>query len=81
MPGRPKDLHDIVETQATYSKAEELFNRRRRTAGLVLAPLAFAILLAWPFSLPAPAHKLAAILVTMIVLWVTEALPLSVTAL
>ena len=74
-------MHEVTATLETYSPAEERFNRRRRTVGLVAAPLAFAILLAWPSSLPAPAHRLGAILVTMIVLWVTEALPLAVTAL
>ena len=38
-------------------------------------------LLAAPLPLPAPAHRLAAILAMMVVLWITEALPLAVTAL
>ncbi len=39
------------------------------------------VLLAIPMGIPAPAHRLAAILAMMVVLWVTEALPLAVTAL
>ena len=39
------------------------------------------VLLALPLGIPAPAHRLAAILAMMVVLWVTEALPLAVTAL
>jgi sodium-dependent dicarboxylate transporter 2/3/5 len=63
-----------------YSPAEELFNRRRRTAGLFLGPAIFLTLLFAPLPLSAPAHKLAAILAMMVVLWITEALPLAVTA-
>ena len=64
-----------------YSPAEELFNRRRRTAGLFLGPALLIALLVAPLPIPAPAHRLAAILAMMVVLWITEALPLAVTAL
>ncbi|MCB9570210.1 MAG: DASS family sodium-coupled anion symporter [Myxococcales bacterium] len=53
----------------------------RRRLGLVLAPLVFAGLLAAPLGLEAPAHRLAAIVALAVVLWVTEAIPLAVTAL
>lgn len=54
----------------------------RRVSGFVLAPLAFLTLLAIPIpSLSAAAHRLAAILAAVVVLWITEALPLPVTAL
>ena len=39
------------------------------------------MLLAAPLPIPAPAHRLAAILLMMVILWITEALPLAVTAL
>jgi sodium-dependent dicarboxylate transporter 2/3/5 len=65
----------------SYSPAEEQFNRRRRTAGLVLAPVVFAVLWAAPLPLAGPAHRLAAVLGLVVVLWITEALPVSVTAL
>ena len=81
VPDRPTHADDAVDTLETYSPAEELFNRRRQVVGLAVAPLAFAFVLAWPSGLPAAAHRLAATLVAMIVLWVTEALPLPVTAL
>jgi sodium-dependent dicarboxylate transporter 2/3/5 len=64
-----------------YSPAEETFNRRRRTAGLFAAPIVLLVLLAAPLPLPAPAHRLAAILAMMVVLWISEAVPLAVTAL
>jgi sodium-dependent dicarboxylate transporter 2/3/5 len=73
-----QEARDSVEV---YSPAEELFNRRRRTAGLIMAPVVLAALLVAPLGLAAPAHRLAAVLSMMVVLWVTEALPLAVTAL
>jgi sodium-dependent dicarboxylate transporter 2/3/5 len=73
--------HLAAGSTATYSPAEELFNRRRRTAGLFAAPIVFLTLLALPLPVVAPAHRLGAILAMMVVLWVTEALPLAVTAL
>jgi solute carrier family 13 (sodium-dependent dicarboxylate transporter), member 2/3/5 len=54
----------------------------RHRIGAVLAPAAFLALLALPISGVSPAaHRLAAVLATVVVLWVTEALPLAVTAL
>jgi solute carrier family 13 (sodium-dependent dicarboxylate transporter), member 2/3/5 len=54
----------------------------RRRIGAVLAPAAFLLLLLFPMpNLPPAAHRLAAVLAAVVVLWVTEALPLSVTAL
>ena len=73
--------HEAAGSMEAYSPAEELFNRRRRTVGLIGGPLVLLVLLASPLPLPAPAHKLGAILAMMVVLWVTEALPLAVTAL
>ncbi|MCW5890518.1 MAG: DASS family sodium-coupled anion symporter [bacterium] len=56
-------------------------DRLRRAIGLALAPLVFAGLWLAPLELSAPAHRLAAILGTVVVLWVTEAIPMVVTAL
>jgi sodium-dependent dicarboxylate transporter 2/3/5 len=54
----------------------------RRLAGGVLAPTAFALLVALPLEGLSPqAHRLAAVLGAVVILWVTEALPLAVTAL
>ncbi len=54
----------------------------RRRIGAILAPTVFLLLLALPMEgLPLPAHRLAAILGAVVVLWITEALPLAVTAL
>ena len=73
-------LHEAAGSTETYSPAEELFNRRRRTAGLFLGPAVFLALLAAPLPVNPAAHRLAAILAMMVVFWVTEALPLAVTA-
>jgi sodium-dependent dicarboxylate transporter 2/3/5 len=62
------------------SEVEARVERFRRTAGFFLAPAAFAILLASPLGLPGPAHRLAAIVAAVVVLWICESLPLAVTA-
>jgi sodium-dependent dicarboxylate transporter 2/3/5 len=76
-----RKIHEATLSVEVYSPAEELFNRRRRTAGLFLGPAVLVALLLAPLPLDAAAHRLAAILAMMVVLWVTEALPLAVTAL
>ena len=82
MAGGLRKPHEALESVESYSPAEELFNRRRRTAGLFLGPLVFIALLLLPMpGLSPAAHRLAAILALMVVLWITEALPLAVTAL
>ena len=76
-----RKFHEAVGSMEVYSPAEELFNRRRRTAGLFLGPAVLIALILAPLPLPDPAHRLAGILAMMVVLWITEALPLAVTAL
>jgi len=70
------------ETLARLSPAEEAFERWRRRVGLVAAP-AVGLLLAWsPLTgLPPRGHSLVAILGAVVVLWLTEALPMAATAL
>ena len=76
-----RSLHEAGEAVETYSPAEELFNRRRRNIGLIAGPLALLVILAAPIPVSLAAHRLAAILLMMVILWITEALPLAVTAL
>lgn len=58
------------------------FDRWRRRVGLTLAPLCFVgLLLAELPSLTPEAHRLAAVIAAVVVLWITEALPLALTAL
>ncbi|MFW3172453.1 SLC13 family permease [Geodermatophilus sp. CPCC 206100] len=64
--------------EQTLSPAEERFEKGRRTVGLFLAPVvtvAFALL---PFDLPRDQHLLAAVLLGVIVLWITEPVPIPV---
>ncbi len=72
--------HKATEGVEAFSPAEEQFNARRRTIGLILGPLVLVALIAAPLPLPLPAHRLAGILAMVVVLWVTEALPLAITA-
>lgn len=76
-----RKYHEAADSMEAYSPAEEMFNRRRRTVGLFAAPIVLIALLAAPIPIAASAHRLAAILAMMVILWITEALPLAVTAL
>ena len=72
---------DPAPATEAYTAAEERFNRRRRTIGLVLGPLLFAAVLALPMPALSPAsHRLAAVLALVVVYCVTEAVPMAVTA-
>src|SRR5688572_28136662 len=53
----------------------------RQRVGAILAPLVFVLILALPLPLEPRAHRLAAVMAAVMVLWITEALPLPVTAL
>jgi sodium-dependent dicarboxylate transporter 2/3/5 len=70
------------ELRERLSGGEERFERLRRRAGLIAAPAVFALLLLLPLpSLSPAAHHLGAVMATVVVLWITEALPMPVTAL
>jgi sodium-dependent dicarboxylate transporter 2/3/5 len=73
-------MQAIGQPIETISAAEERFNRMRGTVGLVVAPLTLAGLLIAPLPLAPQAQRMAAILATVVVLWITEALPMAVTA-
>ena len=61
--------------------SEERFEQWRRTIGLAAAPVAFAVLWMIPLAgVSVAAHRLAAVLSAVVVLWITEAIPLPVTA-
>ena len=77
-----RNRQEAVEAVETYSPAEQQFNLRRKTIGLFLSPALFLLVLALPAPTLTPeAHRLAAILVLVVSLWVSEALPLAVSAL
>lgn len=71
----------LDEPIETLSEAEERFERWRKRTGFVLAPLVFAGILLTPFeSLKPEAHRLAAVMAAVIVLWLCESLPMTMTA-
>ena len=73
---------DASAPREVLSAAEERFERVRRRVGFVAAPLAFAAVLLAPLEgLAAPAHRLAAVMAAVVILWITEALPMPATAL
>ena len=71
----------LDEQEGKLSPAEERFERRRRTVGLFLGPIVLVVMLLIPFDLDGNQHRLLAILAFVIVWWVTEAIPIPVTAL
>lgn len=70
----------LDEQQERLSPAEERFERARRTSGLFLGPLVFVVVLVLPFDLTWEQQALAAIMAFTIVYWLTEAIPIPVTA-
>src|SRR5687768_11467361 len=75
-------MERTVEPVERITEGEARFERWRRAAGYVIAPAVFLALLVAPLpGLKPEAHRLAAVMAAVVVLWVTEALPLPVTAL
>jgi sodium-dependent dicarboxylate transporter 2/3/5 len=71
----------MAEPSEVLTPREERFERARRTAGLFLGPAAGLVLYLIPMpSLGRPAHTLAAIIGWVVVWWVTEPMPLAMTA-
>ncbi|MCT2582383.1 DASS family sodium-coupled anion symporter [Actinophytocola sp. S1-96] len=60
------------------SPREERFEKARRTTGLWLAPLISVVFLLLPLDMPADQQTLAGVLLGVIVLWVTEAVPIPI---
>ncbi|MDQ3105431.1 MAG: DASS family sodium-coupled anion symporter [Actinomycetota bacterium] len=60
------------------SPAEERFERRRRTTGLWLAPLVTAVFYFLPLDLEYDQQTLAAVLLGVVVLWMTEPVPIPI---
>ncbi len=62
--------------------ARDGFDRQRRRVGLLAAPVVFLVLWSLPLSgLSMEAHRLLAVFGLVVTLWLTEAIPLAVTAL
>jgi sodium-dependent dicarboxylate transporter 2/3/5 len=78
---RAEDVQADEPPVETVSAFEAAFERRRRAAGAVLAPLAFAVVYFASGALGAQGQTMASILAAVVVLWICETLPLPVTAL
>jgi sodium-dependent dicarboxylate transporter 2/3/5 len=80
------DVETALMGGATYrslgeqrlSEAEERFEKGRRTIGLWLAPLVAVVFLALPLGMAPKQQTLAGILLGVIVLWVTEPVPIPI---
>jgi sodium-dependent dicarboxylate transporter 2/3/5 len=88
-PGTTPERTDVdaaFRGSATYrslgeqelSPAEERFEKGRRTVGLFLAPVVTIVFALLPIDLPRQQHLLAAILLGVIILWITEPVPIPV---
>lgn len=76
-------IRALSQPREVISAAEEQFERWRRALGAILAPIAFFVVyyLLRDSTLTPAGRKLSAILVLTSILWISEALPLPVTAL
>jgi sodium-dependent dicarboxylate transporter 2/3/5 len=70
----------LSEQKEMLSPAEERFERIRQTVGLFLGPLVFLVLYFLPLGLPPEQQALAAVFAFVIVYWLTEPIPIPVTA-
>jgi len=70
------------DERAVVSVAEQRFERARNTAGFLLGPAVFLVLWFCPMpGLSVAGHRLAAIMGLVIVFWLTEPIPIAITAL
>src|SRR4028118_898011 len=78
---RPGGTYQTLDEQRErLSPAEERFERLRQTIGLFLGPLVFLALYFAPLPLEPAQQALAAIFAFVIVYWLTEPIPIPVTA-
>lgn len=82
----PTDVDKALLGTATYrslgeqklSPKEERFEKGRRTVGLFLAPLLTVVFLALPIDIPPNQQVLGAVLLGVIALWISEAVPIPI---
>lgn len=83
---KPTDVDKALLGSATYrslgeqklSAQEERFEKGRRTIGLFLAPLLTIAFLVLPLDIPREQQVLGAVLLGVIALWISEAIPIPV---
>ena len=74
-------VEEDLNIEEVISPAEARFEVWRNRAGFFLAPLVFLIIFFAPLNLKPEAHRLAAVISAVVVLWICESLPMPVTAL
>lgn len=75
-------IEESIHPPETISEGEAKFEAFRKKLGYFLAPAVFLAILFFPFEgLKPEAHRLAAIMAAVIVLWLCETLPMTATAL
>jgi sodium-dependent dicarboxylate transporter 2/3/5 len=80
----PELLDAPLSERGLLSEKEKKFDEMRQRAGFILAPIIFLLL--WFFPVPGlaekpTAHHLLAVMGLVVTLWVSEAIPLAITAL
>lgn len=74
-------MNKINQEALAVKRAEQLFDRRRRTIGLFGGPLLALLVFFTPIAgLTLEAHKLLAIMVLVALWWITEPVPIPVTS-
>ncbi len=73
---RPATYRSLGEQQ--LSPREERFERGRRTVGLFLAPVVTVVMLLLPLDLEGQQQTIAAVLLGVVVLWITEPVPIPI---
>ncbi|WP_293785689.1 DASS family sodium-coupled anion symporter [uncultured Aeromicrobium sp.] len=77
---RPATYRTFDEVKETLSPAEQRFERIRRTSGLFAGPVVGVVVYLLCAPLDDPAQRLAGVLSWVVVYWITEAIPIPVTA-
>lgn len=77
---RPATYRTFDEVKETLSPAEQRFERARRTIGLIAGPVVGIATYLLCAPLDEPAQRLAGVLAWVVVYWISEAIPIPVTA-
>lgn len=78
--GGRTSTYRTLEEQGDLSPAEERFERARRTVGLFVGPVLAVVVYLLASTLEGPQRTLAAVLTLVLVYWISEAIPIPVTA-
>jgi sodium-dependent dicarboxylate transporter 2/3/5 len=73
--------HNVVKSERSISNGDQIFENWRKRLGLILTPIAFVVTYFLCPGLEPEGRKLAAILAAVAVMWISEIIPLPVSAL